>query len=131
MLIPGVEIPHLCTQCTDYPCVYSCPYEALSIESETSAVLVDKEKCVTCGICIDACPGKIPHIHPRKNHVLICDLCKGDPQCVKVCRNAGYHCLNISREKSSISQNLFARTPEELTRDVSENLYGERALELL
>lgn len=45
MLVPGVEIPHLCAQCRDYPCVASCPFDALSVDKETSAVSVDKDKC--------------------------------------------------------------------------------------
>jgi len=131
MLIPGVEIPHLCVQCTDYPCVEACPLDALSVDEETSAVLVDRDKCTGCGVCIEACPGNIPHIHPRDNYVLICDLCGGDPECVKVCTEAGYDALRLVKEGPSISHNLFAKTPEELTRDVAENLYGEKAEELM
>jgi len=51
MLVPGVESPHLCAQCSDYPCVKACPVEALSIDDDTpsssalsiDAVLVDRE----------------------------------------------------------------------------------------
>ena len=131
MLVPGVEIPHVCTQCTDYPCVDSCPYDALSVDEGTSAVSVDKEKCTACGACITACPGKVPHIHPRDDYVLICDLCGGDPQCAKACTEAGYNALRVVKEDRYISHNLFARTPEELTLDVAENLYGEKAKELI
>jgi len=131
MLIPGVEIPHLCAQCTDYPCVHSCPYDALSVDEGTSAVSVDKEKCTACGACITACQGKIPHIHPRDDYVLICDLCGGDPQCAKACTDAGYNALRVVKEDRYISHNLFGRTPEELTLDVAENLYGEKAKELI
>ena len=41
MLVPGVEIPHFCTQCTVYPCVKACSHNALSIDENTSAVLVN------------------------------------------------------------------------------------------
>jgi len=131
MLVPGVEIPHLCAQCTEYYCVKACPYGALSVKESTSAVIVNREKCVACGICIKACPGKIPHIHPKENYVLICDLCGGDPQCVKVCMKAGFNALQLTKEQPSISHNLFAMTPEEITRDVAENLYGEKAEEVI
>jgi Fe-S-cluster-containing hydrogenase component 2 len=59
MLIPGVDFPHFCVQCEDYPCVNACPANALSISRETGAVLVDAEACTACGSCIEACPGKI------------------------------------------------------------------------
>ena len=48
MPFPGVEVPHFCAQCADYPCVDSCPENALSVDEETSAVLVDREKCTSC-----------------------------------------------------------------------------------
>jgi len=131
MPVPGVEIPHLCVQCTDYPCVESCPFDALSVDEETSAVLVNREKCTACGVCIKACPGSIPHIHPEEGYVLICDLCGGEPKCVEACVEAGFNALRLVREKPSVSHNLFARRPEDLARDVAENLYGEKAEELI
>ena len=65
MLVPGAEFPHLCTQCEDYPCVEVCPFKALAVNKETSAVIVNVNKCTGCGKCIDACPGKVPHVHPQ------------------------------------------------------------------
>lgn len=130
MLVPGVEFPHFCAQCDDYPCVEACPVEALSIHSKTGAVLVDKEKCTACGQCVEACPGRIPHMHPTENHILICDLCGGNPECVKVCREGGWNVLKtVSRE--DISYKLYARTPEEITRDLSVKIYGELGEEFL
>jgi Fe-S-cluster-containing hydrogenase component 2 len=127
MLIPGIEVPHLCVQCPDYPCVEACPTNALSINKETSAVEVDKEKCIACGKCIDACPGKIPHMHPTKKHIIICDLCNGDPECVKVCQEGKWNTLWIAPRPSSslLSIKLYARTPQEITKDLAKNLYGE------
>lgn len=131
MLIPGVEIPHLCAQCIDYPCVASCPFDALSVDKRTSAVSVNRDKCTACGACIRACPGNIPHLHPKDEYILICDLCGGKPQCVKVCTEARYNALTVTRERQSMSHKLFARTPKELTEDVAENIYAEKAKELL
>jgi len=131
MLVPGVEVPHICAQCTDYPCVKSCPFDALSVNEETSAVKVSKEKCTACGACIKACPGNIPHLHPKENYILICDLCNGNPQCAKACTDAGYDALRTVKEKPRISHNLFASKPEEVTRDLAENLFGEKAKELI
>jgi len=136
MLVPGVEIPHVCAQCHDYPCISACPVNALSLDNETYAVLVDKEKCISCGKCIDECPGRIPFLHPRDNKAVICDLCGGDPECVKVCQEAKFNALWVVREerewaKKNVNRKLFAQTPEDLTSDVATNVYGDKAEELI
>jgi len=136
MLVPGVEIPHLCAQCNDYPCVSACPVEALSIDDDTTAVLVDREKCTGCGLCIKACPGNIPFLHPEDNKAVICDLCGGDPECVKVCQEAQFDALILVRQnkeaaKRDVNRRLFAQTPEEFTKDVAVNLFGEKAEEVI
>jgi len=37
-------------------CHSLCPYEAISVNSETGEVKIDVEKCQFCGICYSACP---------------------------------------------------------------------------
>ncbi len=127
MLVPGVEVPHLCTQCHDYPCVTACPVHALSVDDETGAVLVNDDQCTACGICIDACPGQVPHCHPDRGRVVICDLCGGDPACAAICARAGYFALvKSSREpRQELHYDLYAKNPEAITRDLAINLYGE------
>jgi Fe-S-cluster-containing hydrogenase component 2 len=136
MLFPGAEVPHLCSQCHDYPCVASCPTKALSVDEKTLAVKVDREKCVSCAKCIDACPGKIPFLHPGDNKATICDLCDGDPECVKVCREGRFDALWLLRQRKewmgkNLTRKLFAQRPEDLTRDIAENIFGEKAKELV
>jgi Fe-S-cluster-containing dehydrogenase component len=127
MLVPGAEIPHVCTQCSNYPCVGSCPVKALFVDEKTGAVIVDDEKCIACGACIKACPGEVPHMHPEKNHIIICDLCDGEPECVKAC---SYGCITKGTRSSSINFDLYAIKPEELTKNLAINLYGEKGEEL-
>lgn len=131
MLIPGVEVPHLCAQCDDYPCVKSCSVEALSVDEETGAVLVDDGACTACGSCIEACPGRIPHMHPTGDYVVICDLCRGEPKCVEACASVRCFAIWLSRETKSVNHKLFARTPEEFTADLALNIYGEKGEELI
>jgi Fe-S-cluster-containing dehydrogenase component len=110
--------------------VASCPVDALSVSKKTAAVLVDAEKCIACGKCIVACPGRIPHLHPKDKRVVICDLCNGDPQCVKVCREGSWDVLRTVSRKGE-NYGLYARRPEEVTRDLAAKIYGEEAEEYL
>ena len=130
MLVPGAEFPHLCAQCENYPCVRACPVKALSISKETGAVLVKTKACTACGKCIVACPGRVPHIHPTKKYAVICDLCSGKPQCVKVCQEGGWNVLKTVR-RGEHSFRLYARRPEELARDLATRFYGEKAEEFI
>jgi Fe-S-cluster-containing hydrogenase component 2 len=130
MLVPGVEFPHFCAQCEDYPCVKSCQFKALSISKRTGAVIVKAEKCTACGKCIDAYPGRIPHMHPREKHILICDLCGGDPKCVKTCQEGGWNVLKKVR-RGNRPYHLYARMPDEVTRDLASRFYGEQAEEFI
>ena len=126
-LIPTVDIPHLCAQCDDAPCVSSCPVGALSINTETGAIIVDKDQCTGCGNCIGACPGKVPVIHPANKHALICDLCDGDPQCVKVCQAGGHNALWVVKKVPSPSYKLYAKKPIEISKNLARKFYGSIA----
>lgn len=130
MYVPGLDFPHFCVQCQNYPCIESCPTEALSAAHKTGAVMVDDEKCNACGSCIEACPGRIPHMHPTENRILICDLCGGSPQCVKACQEGGWNVLKIVPKKDYVYA-LYARSPEETTRDLAVKIYGGLAEEFL
>ena len=127
MLVPGAEFPHFCVQCEDYPCVKACPQGALSVNKKTEAVQVDEDKCTACGVCIKACPGRVPHLHPAKKTILICDLCDGKPQCAKVCQEGKWGALTTVSKDGGWGPvyRVFARKPEDVTKELVSNLYGE------
>jgi len=127
MFIPGVEIPHLCFQCHDYPCVEECPENALSVDDKTGAVLVDEERCTSCGVCIDVCPGNVPHLHPTENYIVICDLCGGNPKCVVTCQEGKWDALKLLDLKDKDFGKKPAKIPEELTKEVAREILGEKA----
>jgi Fe-S-cluster-containing dehydrogenase component len=103
------------------------------VDEETGAVLVSNEKCTACGLCIDACPGKVPYLHPDRKHVVICDLCGGDPQCATICERAGYFSLFRSSRspRREVHYRLYAKNPEEITANLVINLYGEKGEEFI
>jgi len=78
----GMSIPLICYQCENAPCKVACPVDALE-RAENGIISVHEELCTGCGECETACPyGMIAVVN---NVAMKCDLCSGDPQCVKVC----------------------------------------------
>ncbi|MHA1665303.1 MAG: 4Fe-4S dicluster domain-containing protein [Candidatus Njordarchaeales archaeon] len=121
---PGVDVPFLCAQCDDYPCVDACPTNALSVDEKTGTVIVDESKCILCSACIEACPSHVPRILDEKKAVIICDLCGGQPACVEICQKAGYNALKIVSRSPSKRYKLYAKDPYEVAKMLSINLYG-------
>ena len=81
----GLDVPHVCRQCRHAPCVDACPSDALDRDPHTGAVIVQADVCIGCAACVDACPFGMAALHPETGLALICDLCGGDPACVKRC----------------------------------------------
>lgn len=66
--------PVLCLQCGKAACEAACPVQAISHDGD-GIVLVDRDLCVGCGSCADACPyGAI--FLDEDNKAMKCDLCK-------------------------------------------------------
>lgn len=77
----GVDGPVLCQQCQERFCL-SCPEKALSV-GEYGQVIASPTVCCLCGLCEKLCP--IGAIEIFQGIVYVCDLCGGDPECVKAC----------------------------------------------
>jgi Fe-S-cluster-containing hydrogenase component 2 len=75
------NMPVLCLQCLKAPCAERCPAKAISRRGD--ALVIDREACIGCGVCVTACPfGAITMVDGEP---LKCELCGGDPVCVKYC----------------------------------------------
>jgi Fe-S-cluster-containing dehydrogenase component len=81
----GQRIPTLCLQCEDAICVSSCPTGALRRDGSLGVVKHSKDLCIGCGLCFISCPFGGIAIDPRSGGVFKCELCEGDPECVKAC----------------------------------------------
>ena len=79
--------PQPCRQCVRPGCLPVCPTGALHIDAVTGARVIDEKICDGCQLCIQACAFKPPRIrfNARKKVCFKCDLCGGEPQCVKFC----------------------------------------------
>jgi Fe-S-cluster-containing hydrogenase component 2 len=82
----GQSTPIVCRNCKKAPCIEACPVEAISRLEPEGYVALDEEACTGCGECVSACPFGAIRLDRKKGIALKCDLCGGDPQCVRVCR---------------------------------------------
>jgi Fe-S-cluster-containing dehydrogenase component len=85
-----VDVPIICWHCADAPCVTACPVtpaKALVKNEETNIIRLNEKLCLgaTCNLCIEACPAEYIRRHPDTGMPIMCDLCDGDPQCVRIC----------------------------------------------
>lgn len=81
----GYHIPITCAFCEKAPCINICPVTAISKSKETGVITIDEEKCIGCRQCVIACPFGHMNFNFSKETAFKCDLCDGDPQCVKFC----------------------------------------------
>jgi carbon-monoxide dehydrogenase iron sulfur subunit len=83
-------LPHnfvsTCRQCADAPCLSSCPTKAISrLRDKTKTVVIDRDTCIGCGKCVDACPfGAMLFVREAKK-ACKCELCGGNPACAAIC----------------------------------------------
>ncbi len=81
----GFELPMLCQQCEEAPCIAVCPQDALSRDPIPGCVSVNYDLCIGCKMCVTACPFGGMGIDVVARQVIKCDLCDGDPVCVRFC----------------------------------------------
>ena len=81
------DCPLLCIQCAEAPCIDSCPTGALFRDGATGEVVLEAKDCTGCEACVAACPIGAPVLDKDSNIIFKCDLCSGDPECVKWCSN--------------------------------------------
>lgn len=75
----------ICKHCTGADCVAACPNGALNVDPDTGARYIDPHLCTGCRSCQEACQWNMITYVPEKNICIKCDLCGGDPECVKAC----------------------------------------------
>ncbi len=75
-----------CSQCEERSCVKACPSGALWVDPTYGYVAHDEGACTKCRRCLHACRHHGVFWDEERNYPLICDLCEGDPECLKPCR---------------------------------------------
>ncbi|MGD8522482.1 MAG: 4Fe-4S dicluster domain-containing protein [Desulfobacterales bacterium] len=83
----GIDYPVNCQHCRERYCI-KCPENAIEIGS-LGQIIVSPTLCNACGTCEIMCP--IGAIQLFEEIPYVCDLCGGDPRCVKACTMDAIH----------------------------------------
>jgi anaerobic carbon-monoxide dehydrogenase iron sulfur subunit len=78
----------VCMQCEDAGCVKACPAHALWRNPETGAIYHVPDRCIRCQSCVAGCSFGNMRWEAAMEFPTKCDLCDGDPVCVKFCPTA-------------------------------------------
>jgi Fe-S-cluster-containing hydrogenase component 2 len=62
-----------------------CPVKAIGREENLNYVKIDYDLCIGCRACVTACPFGAMSFNMRDRKVFKCDLCEGEPNCVRFC----------------------------------------------
>ena len=106
-----VSLPRLCNHCDEPPCVPVCPVQA-TFQRTDGIVLVDNERCVGCGYCVQACPYDARFINHETQTADKCTFCEHRlevgllPACVESCVGGARVIGDLNDAESAAAQML-------------------------
>ncbi len=104
-----------CNHCANPPCVRICPTSAM-YQREDGIVEFDKDSCIGCKSCLQACPYDAIYIDPETKTAAKCHYCSHrvdvglEPACVVVCPTHAIVAGDLDDPSSEISK-LVASQP--------------------
>jgi formate dehydrogenase iron-sulfur subunit len=81
---------HRCMHCDDAGCMKICPTPGALYKTPEGAVVVNKDKCIGCHLCLAGCPFNVPR-YDENGKCSKCHLCfdrianNMQPACAKTC----------------------------------------------
>ncbi len=106
-------VPVVCLQCEHPLCKEACPTGALDY-NESGVLNVDDSKCIGCGNCVTACIYGGIVLEPVSRKAIKCDLCNGDPACIKACEYKAISLVRSDHEGRSIRKRGIEKAIEAL-----------------
>lgn len=119
-----ISIPALCMHCDNPACIPACPEKAIS-KSPDGITVVDRDKCVGCGTCTEACPYGSPYIRDGKAER--CDFCSDrlndglEPYCVENCPTKSLIFGNLNDPNSDVARLVASGKPKRLLPEAKTN----------
>jgi tetrathionate reductase subunit B len=134
-------LPWLCNQCDNPPCVPVCPVDPIDAEFHgvkfqkratykrpDGVVLVDQDRCIGCGLCLQNCPYKVRFFDPGKkaggdpdeNPASKCDFCEHRleagvvPSCINTCPARARIIGDLNDANAEVSKILKSKQAEVL-----------------
>ncbi len=127
---PDVDVPNVCQNCPDAPCIAACPIEpdpvtgrkALYRDEEYQTIKCDTDRCIGCGSCALACAtergGVIIPNPDTGSPERMCTLCSGDPHCVKACPYGALSLVEVDTNRE-----FFGMSPKEIAEELMKKYY--------
>lgn len=93
----SLDVPVVCQQCHDAPCVAVCPTRAMALNQDLATPIINYDLCIGCRMCLAVCPFGAITVDGKTRQVIKCDLCLGDPTCVKFCDTKAIDYLEVAQ----------------------------------
>lgn len=114
-------LPRLCNHCSKPNCVSVCPTGATWQREEDGIVVIDKDICIGCKYCVQACPYDTRFVNKDTGTADKCDFCihrvsNGlEPACVEACPSRARIFGDLNDPESEVSK-LIAQNPVSVLR---------------
>lgn len=103
-----------CNHCDRPSCLDACPSGATS-QTREGIVRINRDLCIGCGFCIDACPYDSRYLNPVTNKVDKCDFCAArlenglQPACVATCTGHAKYFGDLEDTRSDVFRLVYGR----------------------
>lgn len=105
-------LPAMCQHCENPTCAAVCPTGACYVDSADGVVRIDRNVCIGCRTCENACPYKANTFNNELRVMDKCNICESlrnigeKPACVKNCAGRALHVGDINDPDSDVSKLL-------------------------